>query len=231
MMRNLTKQEYCHERLADTLEEATSKYDTLRRVQTLVDEFLPDDKIRGREALDVGCGLGFFSHRLQERGANVTACDIGDTLLKMTSERVGCKCDRVDALALVDYYGRDRFDVVVSSECIEHTPSPPAAVQQMAQVLKPGGYLSISTPNILWYPVVAAASRLRLRPFDGLEHFSSWRSLERTIEESGVTILRRYGLHLFPFQLPLTGVLRWCDRNLQIARGLMINICFLGQKR
>jgi len=28
----------------------------------------------------------------------------------------------------------------------------------MIAVLKPGGYLSLSTPNLLWYPVVRAAT-------------------------------------------------------------------------
>ena len=46
---------------------------------------------------------------------------------------------------------------------IEHTPAPYEAVKQMSGVLKPGGLLSISTPNIVWQPVVQTATRMKLR--------------------------------------------------------------------
>ncbi len=101
----------------------------------------------------------------------------------------------------------------------------------MLAVLKPGGLLSLSTPNIVWQPVVRAATRLKLRPFDGYEHFSSWASLRRTVQGHGGEIVRERGLHLFPFQFGLHALSVWCDEHLQAARGLMINICLLARKR
>src|SRR5688572_21058079 len=76
-VRRPTRQEYVHEALGDIFERALSTYDTRRRVETLVDDFLPDSFVKGKSVLDVGCGLGFFSERLRQRGAHVTACDIG----------------------------------------------------------------------------------------------------------------------------------------------------------
>lgn len=225
------EKEYCHERLGEGFAEVLSSYDTARRVETLVDEFLTDEMVRGRETLDVGCGLGFFSERLQQRGALVTACDLGPNLVKVTRQRVGCLSEVADALRLVEHFGPERFDLVVSSECIEHTPDPAEALRQMAGVLKPGGYIAVSTPNLLWSPVVKLATQLKLRPFDGFENFSTWRSLRRPLEESGITILREQGLHLFPFQSGLHGVSRWCDAHLQVLRSMMINLGVLGQKR
>jgi len=119
-----------------------------------------------------------------------------------------------DALRLAEQFGQDRFDLVVSSECIEHTPTPSDALRQMARVLKPGGHLAISTPNLLWSPVVKLASAVRLRPFDGLENFSTWKSLRVPLEQEGIEILREQGLHLFPFQLGLHALSRWCDARL-----------------
>jgi hypothetical protein len=101
----------------------------------------------------------------------------------------------------------------------------------MAAVLKPGGYLAVSTPNILWSPVVKLATALRLRPFDGHERFSSWAGMRRVLREAGVDVVRETGLHLFPFQLPLHPLSTWCDRRLQSLRPLMINLCVLGRKR
>jgi len=230
-MRAVTEEELCHERLGDEFERALSTYDTRRRVETLIDEFLTDDMVAGKDTLDVGCGLGYFSKRLAERGAKLIACDIGPNLVQRTRDLVGCRAEVADALELVQQFGRDRFDLVVSSECIEHTPSPQRALEQMAAVLKPGGYLAVSTPNIVWSPVVKLATALRLRPFDGHERFSSWSGMRRVLTSSGVEIVREAGLHLFPFQLPLHRLSTWCDRRLQPLRPLMINLCVLGRKR
>jgi 2-polyprenyl-3-methyl-5-hydroxy-6-metoxy-1,4-benzoquinol methylase len=229
-MRPVTAKEYCHERLGDQFSRALSTYDTRRRVQVLIDDFLSPEMVRTKAALDVGCGLGFFSERLQQRGADVIACDLGPTLVEKTRQRVGCQAKVVDALALVDYFGPERFDLVVSSECIEHTPAPATAVAQMAAVLRRGGYLAISTPNYVWLPVVRMATALGLRPFDGLEKFSSWPGLRKTLQSCGLRVLREFGLHLFPFQLGCHRFSTWCDGHLQSLRGLMINICVLAHK-
>jgi 2-polyprenyl-3-methyl-5-hydroxy-6-metoxy-1,4-benzoquinol methylase len=229
-LRQPTAKEYCHERLGDEFAEALSNYDTQRRVETLIDDFLTDDMVRDRSALDVGCGLGFFSERLQQRGAHVIACDLGPALVEKTRLRAGCEAEVADALSLVEHFGPERFDLVVSSECIEHTPAPDEGLRQMAAVLKPGGYLSVSTPNVVWLPVVRLATALRLRPFDGWENFSSWRGIRRTLASCGMRVLREVGLHLFPFQLRCHGLSRWCDARLQVCRGVMINICVLARK-
>jgi len=228
--RQLTPQELSHEAMGDAFGAALSLYDTETRVRVLVDEFLPDAAIDGKKALDVGCGLGFFSRRLVARGAHVVACDIGPRLVERTSRLAGCDGEVADALDLARRFGRSSFDVVVSSECIEHTPDPTRAVEQMLAVLRPGGYLSLSTPNLVWSPIVRGATSLGLRPFVGLEHFSSWSSIRSAVARGGATILEERGLHLFPFQLPLHGLSSWCDRRLQCLRAAMINICVLARK-
>jgi len=136
-----------------------------------------------------------------------------------------------DALRLTEVFGANQFDAVVSSECIEHTPSPYDVLKQMVAVLKPGGVVAMSTPNRLWQPVVRLASRLRLRPFDGYENFSTWGGIRRTFKEEGAEIIAERGLHLFPFQFGLHSFSAWCDRNLQVARPLMINMCVLARKQ
>src|SRR5438045_426847 len=89
-MRQPSTEELRHERLGDRFGEALCEYDTRRRVEVLIDQMLGDVQLHGMRALDVGCGLGFFSQRLHERGAIVTACDIGPGLVQRTRERVGC---------------------------------------------------------------------------------------------------------------------------------------------
>ena len=229
--RSVDPRELSHDRMGDAFARALSDYDTQRRLETLVDEFLGDADLEGRRVLEVGCGLGMFSERLARRGGEVTACDLGPSLVEATRRRVGCEAVVADALALEEQFGSGVFDGVLSSECVEHTPNPERAVRQMARVLRPGGWLSLSTPNRVWSPVVRAASAVKLRPFSGLENFSSWRGLRRALDEEGVEVVREQGLHLFPFQLGMHGLSRWLDRHAQRLRGGMINICVLGRKR
>ncbi|MEW6350743.1 MAG: methyltransferase domain-containing protein [Thermodesulfobacteriota bacterium] len=229
-MRELTPKDLCYETLGDQFRSAVFDYDTHRRVEILVDEFLPPERLAGKRALDVGCGLGFFSARLKERGALVTACDVGPSLVERTRAMVGCDAMVADALQLVDVFGPESFDVIVSSECIEHTPSPSTALSQMAAVLKTGGYLSVSTPNVVWWPAVYLATRLGIRPYEGYENFSSWGRLRRTLRANGLTVLREYGLHLIPFQLRLNRVSLWLDTRLQFLKPFMINMCMLARK-
>ena len=229
--RTITEAEFCHERLGDQFESALSDYDTTRRVEVLVEDFLGSIVKPGVKALDVGCGLGFFSESLHLRGVDVLACDLGSGLVEKTKKRVGCRVETADALRLSDQFGENQFDIVISSECIEHTPDPQRAIAEMASVLRPGGYLSLSTPNLVWQPIVRAATRLRLRPFTGHENFTSWKTIRRTLDALGIEVVREFGLHPFPFQFGMHGLSRRLERLIQPMRGGMINVCVLGRKR
>jgi 2-polyprenyl-6-hydroxyphenyl methylase/3-demethylubiquinone-9 3-methyltransferase len=231
MPRVPTSAEFAHEDLGARFDSALSLFDTRRRVEVLVDEFLSDAHVVGKSVLDVGCGLGFFSERLVQRGARVTACDIGPQLVERTRQRARCDAIVADAMTLAEHFGPNRFDGVVSSECVEHTPDPREALKQMIAVVKPGGFLSVSTPNVVWQPVVSLATVLGLRPFTGLENFSSWAQLRKALSSLGAPVTIERGLHLFPFQLPFHSLSLRCDRHLQCLRAVMINMCVLAFKR
>lgn len=223
--------EYAHNRLGvERFLKALSGYDTQRRVDVLVGQFLSAEMLSDRTALDVGCGLGFFSRAMESMGAVVTATDIGPDLVKHTAQTIRGRCEVVDALHLAERFGEGAFNIVLSSECIEHTRDPDEAVRQMVKVLKTGGHLVLSTPNTVWSGVVRAATVLRLRPFDGFEKFSSWSSLRTLLESNGCVVEAEYGLHLLPFQLPVHGLLRWADSHCQCLRAVMINICIRAVK-
>jgi len=230
MPRPISEKELFYDRLGASFATALSDYDTRRRVEVLAGSFLAPLGVKGKRTLDVGCGLGFFSEALLALGADVTATDLAPSLVQAVKERLTCSAEVADALALEAQFGPASFDIVISSECIEHTPDPSAAIRQMCRVLKPGGHLALSTPNLVWYPVVAAASRLRLRPFDGLENFSTFGSIRRVLKEEGLTVLSEEGLHLFPFQLGMHGLSTYCDVNLQFAKSLMINLCVVARR-
>ena len=106
------------------------------------------------------------------------------------------------------------FDVVLSSEAIEHTPDPRAAGARACTAwCEPGGASSLSMPNRLWQAPVRAASLVGLRPYDGYENFLWPQQLRAVLERAGAEIVEHRGIHLWPFQItPLRGLSRWVDR-------------------
>ena len=119
--------------------------------------------------------------------------DLGERLVARAIARAGSRGLVADVRQLAV---RDQsFDVVISSEMLEHTDAPDRALQELARVLRVDGLLVLTTPNRVWQGVVRAASRLRLRPFRGLENFVAWRRLERSCAAAGLEVLIHIGFH------------------------------------
>ncbi len=95
--------------------------------------------------LDSPCGEGALSHALRERGHEVWASDLDPKVF--AKERGGIRFDVVDlnqSLPYPDVF----FDAVVSLEGIEHLEMPAFCLQEFARILRPGGRLVLSTPNV-----------------------------------------------------------------------------------
>lgn len=218
-----------HDRLADQFDTLMNSYDIERRLHILIDTFLGSVDLRGRLILDAGCGTGRGVQRLAARGAHVIALDYGRQLLRYTRARYACDPAQGSVIDLP--FATGSMYVVFSSEVIEHTPDPLAAVREMVRVLQVGGYLVLSTPNKLWQLPVRTASALGLRPYDGLENFVTPGELRACLEGLDGTLLFHRGLHLIPFQItPLQGVSRRLDRWGDTLLPLMINQCVCFRK-
>ena len=114
--------EYFHESIAERFEGLDHPADVRRRLSVVFDECLGRTSLRGKRTLDAGCGYGLFSAAAAAvRGAAVVGVDIGPRLVALTMARAGCRGVVADVCRLGV---RDAsFDVVISSEMLEHTPS------------------------------------------------------------------------------------------------------------
>ena len=101
----------------------------------------------GKRAADVGCGAGLLSEPLARLGADVTGVDAAPE--NVAAARVHAEQQGLD----IDYRAggveslEGKFDLICSLEVIEHVRDPRGFVGGLANALKPGGLLILSTPN------------------------------------------------------------------------------------
>ena len=108
-------------------------------------------RLAGTRILDVGCGGGILSEALAVEGALVTGIDLAETPLKIAElhalERNIAVRYRFES---VDSHANARpghYDVVTCMEMLEHVPQPDEIVSRLAELLRPGGQLFVSTLN------------------------------------------------------------------------------------
>ena len=131
---------------------ASSGPDRAYRQAAMLAEVLRGVKAPAR-IIDVGCGDGFATKVAADRnpGHHFAGLDWSSSSLKLARER-GIEAVRasIDAPSLPLAAGS--VDVVVMSEVIEHLVDTDSAIEAAHRVLKPGGSLLLSTPNLAsWY--------------------------------------------------------------------------------
>ncbi len=192
---------------------------------------------RGK-VLDLGCGDGDYAYRLNSLGFDVLAGDMDVNRFKYKEHIPFQKCDVTAKLP----FGDGVFDYVLFVEVIEHLRNPYEVIAEIKRVLKPGGAVIVSTPNIL-----NLKSRMRFLAEGCWEYFREiplehsqnpkeviwnlhlmpWRyhELEYLLHSSGLTVKNVYtsrhqGFGLF-FLLPLIYFqLRSKDRRAQKKGGM-----------
>lgn len=136
---------------------------------------------------DMPCGSGALTQRLLDRGyGNVLAADINleDIAVKNKTE-----CARVD-LSQTLPFGDGEFDGVFCIECIEHLENPFHLMRELTRILRPGGTLILSTPNIM-----STNARSKYLSSGHLPHFFELACRWDEVKEAG------YQAHIMPISL------------------------------
>jgi len=139
--------------------------------------FLKRSEPRGLKVLDVGAGEGALTQKLHQCGYRMQACELFPDKFKVAE----IPCDPVDITKSIPYPDHS-FDMVIAVEVTEHILDHEVFFSEIARILKPGGRLYVSTPNILsmksrirfffrGFPF--AFNPLELENYNGLQHLSS----------------------------------------------------------
>jgi SAM-dependent methyltransferase len=117
-----------------------------------VSEFLqastPKDK--KLKVLEIGSGLGYLTYSMSQAGYDVTGLDISSEAVDQATTRYGNLFHCVS----VEDFSRDAkgtFDLVVTTEVIEHVKNPLSLLMAGFDLLKPGGGMLVTTPNRDYY--------------------------------------------------------------------------------
>lgn len=110
-------------------------------VHEKVVEFLKNKK--GGKLLDAPAGEGALSLSLKKMGFEIWAADLNTERFKPTN--IECKAVNLnDAIPYSDLF----FDYIICVEGIEHLENPHHLIREFNRVLKTGGELIVTTPNI-----------------------------------------------------------------------------------
>lgn len=111
--------------------------------------------------LDIPCGNGVLSHQLQRSGFDVFSADIFSDVVKTP----GLTFLRANLNATLPF-ANNTFDHIACVEGIEHLENPFHTVRELRRIVKKGGKLVITTPNIQ-----SLGSRFRFFMTGGFNYF------------------------------------------------------------
>ncbi len=110
----------------------------------LVQHYVP---LNGKRVLDMGCGLGMYTHAFQQCGARAGGVEVeylraveAKTRAAWVSQSVGEHLP----------FASQQFDVVFSNEVLEHVTDDRACAREMVRVTRPGGFIVLFVPNRLY---------------------------------------------------------------------------------
>jgi ubiquinone/menaquinone biosynthesis C-methylase UbiE len=106
---------------------------------------------RGKDVLEVGCGIATDGMEFARNGANYVGIDLTPKSIELAKERfnlfnVAGKFEVANAEESLPFPD-DSFDHVYSFGVIHHSPVPERIVQEIYRVLRPGGTLTVMLYN------------------------------------------------------------------------------------
>jgi ubiquinone/menaquinone biosynthesis C-methylase UbiE len=139
----------------------------------------PLGDVAGKDILEAGCGVAYFSAWLAKRGARPVGLDPTPEQLataRRLQAETGIEFPLVEGVGEALPFPDDSFDMVLSEYGASLWAEPYAWIPECARVLRPGGRLVFLTSSILvqlCFPDVGPATEVLQRPMFGV-HAMRW---------------------------------------------------------
>ena len=163
--------------------------------------------LSGLRILDIGCGAGLLCEPLTRLGAQVIGVDASASniaVAKLHAEKghlsIDYRCTTVEQMDV-----RERFDVVLAMEVVEHVSDVGLFLSRCAAMLKPGGLMVVSTLSRTWksfaLAIVGAEYILRWLPrgTHQWEKFITPDELAKYLLDNRLVITEQTGVVYSPF--------------------------------
>jgi 2-polyprenyl-6-hydroxyphenyl methylase / 3-demethylubiquinone-9 3-methyltransferase len=166
------------------------------------------DCLKGLRMLDIGCGGGILSEPLARLGAQMVGADPSKENIAVASahaQESGVAVDYRATTAEELAAAKERFDVVLAMEVVEHVVDVNAFVATCASMVKPGGLMIAATLNrtlkSFALAIVGAEYVLRWLPrgTHQWDKFVTPNELEVAFERGGLRVIGERGVIYNPF--------------------------------
>lgn len=109
--------------------------------------------LKGKKVVEVGCGPGLVLNECKKRGADVIGVDCAPASRDLAKKYFGVDViqEPLENLLNTKALPAERFDFFLAFELIEHLQRPQVLVDAANHLLKPNGFLILSTPNFELY--------------------------------------------------------------------------------
>lgn len=112
--------------------------------RSILDENIPPNS----RVLDVGCAFGYFLKSCDEYGLETYGLDISEYAVEKAKAITKAKLYLHDVNDGLRIFQDDFFDLITVFDVIEHVENPYIFLVESRRVLKSGGKLIITTPNL-----------------------------------------------------------------------------------
>ncbi|PIR89059.1 MAG: hypothetical protein COU07_03140 [Candidatus Harrisonbacteria bacterium CG10_big_fil_rev_8_21_14_0_10_40_38] len=186
-------------------------------------QFLKDSPARNEKLLDIGMGTGNFLAAAKQKGYEVYGIDFDEDAIKTAKEEFGLTNVYVsDVMGIKEKMGKEVFGVATFFEVLEHLSNPYDFLEEVKQIIKPGGYIGLSVPH--------RECPDFLKKYDKPpRHLTRWneKSIKYILNQHGFEIVRIHAIRL-PIPFLVTKFHFWTRKWTSI--GLVSKVSSKNQK-